>query len=244
VLGSIVIVEGDSERMSENAIRTALMNAYNRFGERLCIVLEAALAIAKRNRVLKSRSLGDFDYKSLVEELNRRGYRYSPSQLLRILEREYGVIETTYHTESQHWYKFVDLETVEEFINELRGLSSILEDPEIVALKVQIRSLGLRRWLDQLKKWSVKPRLTKADIRKFQEFAFKILPKIVKILKRAEEFDEVMIAETRVLKEVLELAYIVSERIEEIAPTTKGIEDDVRQTINVHTLSALDSGNE
>jgi len=221
-------------------VKAALMNAYNRFGERLCIVLEAALTIAKRNRVLKSSSLGDFDYKSLVEELNRRGYRYSPSQLLRILEREYGILETTYHTESQRWYKFVDLEAVEEFINELRGLGPILEDPEIVALKVQVRSLGLRRWLDQLKKWSVKPRLTKTDVRKFQEFAFEVLPKIVKILKRAEEFDELMMAEIRVLKEVLELAYIVSERIEEIGSMARGIEDGVHQTVDIRMLSTSD----
>jgi len=223
--------------MGVNAVKVALMNAYNRFGERLCIVLEAALTIAKRNRVLKSSSPGDFDYKSLVEELSRRGYRYNPSQLLRILEREYGVLETTYHTESQHWYKFVDPEAVEEFINGLRGLSSLLEDPEIVALKVQIRSLGLRLWLDQLKKWSVKPRLTKTDIRKFQEFAFKVLPKIVKILKRAEEFDELMTVEIRILKEVLELAYIVSERIEGVGPIARGIEDNVYQTVDVRTVS-------
>jgi len=238
------MVAGGLRGMSGNAVKMALMNAYNRFGERLCIVLEAALTVAKRNRVLKNGSPGDFDYKSLVEELNRRGYRYNPSQLLRILEREYGVLETTYHTESQHWYKFVDLETVEEFINELRGLNSILEEPEIVALKVQIRSLGLKRWLDQLKKWSVKPRLTSADVRKFQEFAFRVLPKIVRILKRAEEFDEVMMAEIRILKEVLELAYIVSERIEEAIPTSKNIGNDIHQTIDVHTVSTSNLGNE
>ncbi len=200
--------------MVVRAVKVALMDAYRRFGERLCIVLEAALAIAKRNRVLNVNSLGDFDYRSLAEELNKRGYRYNPSQLLRALEREYGVLETTYHSGSQHWYKFVDQEAVEQFINEIKGISEVLEEPEVIAIKVQIRSLGLRTWLEQLKRWSIKPRLTRSDRKKFQEFAFRVLPRIVKILKRAEEFEDLMMSEIEILKEVLELAYMVAERMD------------------------------
>ncbi len=200
--------------MVVGATKAALMDAYRRFGERLRVVLEAALIIAKRNKVLNVDSMGDFDYRSLIEELSKRGYRYNPSQLLRALEREYGVIETTYHSGSQHWYKFIDLEAVEQFINEIKGISEILEEPEVIALKVQIRSLGLRTWLEQLKKWSIKPRLTRADKKRFQVFAFHVLPRIVKILKHAEEFEDLMLTEIEILKEVIELAYMVAERMD------------------------------
>ncbi len=200
--------------MVVGAVKAALMDAYRRFGERLCAVLETALIIAKRNKVLNANSMGDFDYRSLIEELSKRGYRYNPSQLLRALEREYGVIETTYHSGSQHWYKFVDLEAVEQFINEIKGVSEILEEPEVIALKIQIRSLGLRTWLEQLKKWSIKPRLTRVDRKRFQEFAFRVLPRIVKILRRAEEFEDLILSEIEILKEIIELAYMVAERMD------------------------------
>ncbi len=198
------------ERVQELLLREAL----SKYGIKLRIVLETAVELAKTNRLRGTNEKGDFDYKSLVEALKVKGFNYNPSQLLRILERDYGIIVTSYHTSGQHWYKFKDLELVEAILKRDAVKSEYqFEDPEIALIKIQVRSLRPREIISFLKRLAMKPRLSLRDVEKFEAFAFSKLPKVVKLLKIVEEYEDELIAEARILREIVELAYDVAERI-------------------------------
>ncbi len=201
--------------MEEQVLAAMLREALDKYGFKLRIVLETAIEIAKRNRLSGNGKLGDFDYRALVEALRAKGFDYNPSQLLRILEREYGIIVTSYHTSNQHWFKFKDLELVEKVLKGRNWVdSSVLEyDPEVTMIKIQVRSIRPKETIEFLKKLTMKPRLSIRDIEKFEEFAFSKLPKVVKLLRLAEEYEDELAAEIHVLREILDLAYEVSERI-------------------------------
>ena len=204
-----------------NDIVFAVRQALSKYGTRVKIVLETALEIAKSNRLRGSDRLGDFDFKSLVESLRAKGFYYNPSQLLRILEREYGIVETSYRSSNQHWYRFRDLEAVEKALS-LRSEEVIpypggtLLDPDVVLLRIQIRSLRPMEMLNFLKNLLMKPRITSRDAEKFERFAFTKLPKVVKLLKQAEDYEDALAAELKVLREVVELAYEVAERVAKV----------------------------
>jgi len=193
-------------------LRSVLRDAVRRYGDRLLMVLETAIMISRKNGMEGKSSYGDFEYRQLVQELQRRGLRYNPSQLLRILEREYGIIVTTYHTSGQHWYRFKDLEAVERALRSLRGLEDRDLDPVVMMLRVQVRSLQPARIIEFLRKLAMKPRLSPRDIEKFQRFAFEILPRVVSLMQKLEDYDELE-AEYTALREIVELAYDVSERV-------------------------------
>ena len=131
--------------MDVNIIRVSLLECYRRYGEKLVSVLKTAIGIAKENRLRGGQLPGDFDYRSLVDGLSSIGFQYNPSLLLRSLEREYGVIETSYRSSNQHWYRFRDLEAVEQALNSIIGLDNVDEDPEIAMVKIQIKALGANR---------------------------------------------------------------------------------------------------
>ncbi len=209
-----VLVEGE-------ALVALVRDALDRYGEKLRIVLKTAIEIAKRNRATGNDRYGDFDHRTLVMELERKGFRYNPSQLLRILEREYNIIETSYKSSNQHWYRFKDLEAVERALGLLPETS--IDDPDIALIRIQIKALGLRQKLEFLKKLQLKSRFSKTDIKKFQTFVFRELPKIVKLLKKAEEYEDVLYTEIAVMKNILELAMIIASRIEQL--DTNGVEE-------------------
>ncbi len=210
--------------MEANYVRSILSELVERYGNKVLLVLETAIEIAKRNRILGKCDKGDFDYRTLVEELNKKGFSYNPSQLLRILEREYNLIVTTYHSTNQHWYKFKDLEAVEQCLKSLRGVTSI-DDPVIAMLRIQVKSLQPKRLLEFLKKLSMKSKLSERDIEKFQRFSFEVLPKIVKVLKLAEEYEDELATEISILKTIIELAYTVAERIGSVESSTQLVDD-------------------
>jgi len=199
----------------------AVRQALAKYGAKVKIVLETALEIAKSNRLKGEDSLGDFDFRSLVEALRFRGFNYNPSQLLRILEREYGIIETSYRSNNQHWYRFKDLEAVESALSgsrwsALQSSGYAFLDPKAAMLKIQIKSLRPMEVLNFLKTLLMKPRITTRDAERFEEFAFNKLPRIVDVLRRAEDYEDVLSAEIGVLKEIIEMAYEVAERISRI----------------------------
>jgi len=199
--------------LEKRAVALMLREALSKYGVKLRIVLETAVELAKTNRLRGEDRLGDFDYRSLVEALRAKGFDYNPSQLLRILEREYGVIVTTYHTSNQHWYKFKDLEAVESVLRGYEGSEHVVEDPEVMMLRIQVRSLRPREILRFLKRLAMKPRLTARDIERFESFAFEKLPKIIRLLKAIEDYEDELVAEAHILREVLELAYDIADRI-------------------------------
>lgn len=203
--------------MSMDAFRIAILDAYHRYGQRFLLVLKAAIAVARENKLHGNNMLGDFDYKGVVERLNSMGFSYNPSLLLKTLERDYKIIETSYKTSNQHWYKFkYNVEIIESILNSISKGSEELDDPDIALIRIQLQSLRPRYWLNKLKTMSIKDRLTKTDIKLFQQFSFNVLPKLVKVLKRAEEYEDELFAEINMLKEVIQLAQLIAEKIDYI----------------------------
>ncbi len=194
------------------------------YGERAALVLRAALEVSEEYKAAGKNVLGDFDYKGLVQKLKLKGISYNPSPLLRKLEREYGIIETTYKSEKQHWWKFIDEEAVREA---LEGEEDV-EDPKLIMLKVQAAALGLGEIKEKLKKLSSKKKLNAAEKKWFKNFAFETLPLIVRIaetvIEEGYEDPELMEA-VRVLKLSMKVAnklkakgLITLEIDEEISP--------------------------
>ena len=153
------------------------------YGERAALVLRSALEVAEEYRASGKNVLGDFDYRGLVQKLKLKGVSYNPSPLLRKLEREYGIIETTYKSEKQHWWRFIDEEAVREA---LEGDEEI-EDPKLIMLKVQVAALGISEIKEKLKKLTSKKKLNAADRKWFKNFAFDTLPLITKVVQEILE---------------------------------------------------------
>ena len=201
--------------MEVTALRSIVLDAYQRYGQKFLLVIKVAIAIAKENRLRGQTTLGDFDYKTLVERLLSTGFQYNPSLLLRALEREYNLLETSYKSSTQRWYKFkYDIAQLESVINDIASTGEDVDDPDVILLKVQLRSLRPKYWLSKLKNMSVKDKLSKTDIKLFEQFSFNVLPKFVKILKRAEEYEDLLLVEINVIKELIQLAQLIAERIE------------------------------
>uniref|UniRef100_A0A7C2ZMN0 Uncharacterized protein n=1 Tax=Ignisphaera aggregans TaxID=334771 RepID=A0A7C2ZMN0_9CREN len=204
-------------------IDMAILDAYRRYGQKLCIVLSTAVKIAKMNKLKGLDLPGDFEYRELVDELEKQNFRYNPSMLLRVLEREYNIIETTYKTSNKHWYRFKDIEEVERALNSVMGVESNIEEPDLAMIKIQIKSLQIAYWVKKMKHLSIKGKLNSADIKTFQKFAFNVLPKIVKIIKKAEEYEDQLYAEISLLKELISLSMLVADRIDMSLDISNGI---------------------
>lgn len=203
-------------------IDAAILDAYHRYGQKLYIVLSTAIKIAKLNRMKSLELPGDFEHRALVEELEKQNFKYNPSMLLRVLEREYSIIETTYKTSNQHWYRFKDLGEVERALNMVMGIATDVEDPDVAMLKIQLKSLQISYWVKKLKNMSIKGSLSSADVKIFRKFAFDVLPKLIRILKKAEEYEDKLYVEINLLKELISLASIIADRID-IGKSTEDI---------------------
>ncbi|MEM1683145.1 MAG: hypothetical protein QXK54_03425 [Ignisphaera sp.] len=200
--------------MTIKPIDMVILDAYQRYGQKLYIVLSTAIKITKMNRLKGTNTLGDFEYRSLVEELEKANFSYNPSMMLRALEKEYGIIETTYKSGNQRWYRFKDLEEIERALNSVAGIVADVDEPEVVMLKIQMKSLQLGYWLKKLKHMSIKQNISTTDVEMFRRFAFDVLPKLVHILKKAEEYEDQLYVEINMLKEILGLATIVADRVD------------------------------
>ncbi|MEM4904145.1 MAG: hypothetical protein QXL28_04160, partial [Desulfurococcaceae archaeon] len=87
-----------------------------KFGERGLVVLKAAYEVAQDPNI--DHRFGDFSFKHLVLKLSSAGFVYNPANVLRLLEKEYGVVEKSYSSSSQTWWKFVDMEATRSVLNE------------------------------------------------------------------------------------------------------------------------------
>ncbi|MCC6057557.1 MAG: hypothetical protein LM568_01385, partial [Desulfurococcaceae archaeon] len=108
-----------------------------------------------------------------------------------------------------------------------------VEEPDIAMLKIQIKSIQINYWLKKLKYMSIKNKLNSADIKLLQKFAFSILPKIVKILRKAEEYEDQLYAEINLLRELISLGLMVAERID--------VEINISELDNVEVVSKSSS---
>ena len=188
------------------------------YGERGYAVLRAAVeaALSRRQRGVR---LGDFNAREVAQRLKSWGIEYNPSMLLRILERDYGVVETSYRSSNQHWYKFVDLDAVVDALDAYdRGVDvaaedepGVEEDPEVSVLLAQVASLDPQGLVEELRRLAAKPRLSRSDVLRLRRLAFEELELAAKLVRRAEElgYDG---PEVELLQEAIRLAARLARR--------------------------------
>lgn len=205
-------------------IRERVLGFLAEYGERGYSVLRAAVEAASTPRGRGVR-LGDFNSREVAQRLRAWGIQYNPSMLLRILERDYAVIETSYRSSNQHWYRFLDIDAVVEALEEYdRGIEPVageetgedgagnLEDPEQMLLIVQIASLDPYTLLERLRRLAVKPRLSSSDLAALRRLAFNELENVAALLRRAEELGYEG-EEVEALRQVLTLALRLARRL-------------------------------
>jgi len=207
-------------------VRDRVLEFLAKYEERGLLVLKAAIAAAIARKREGGVKLGDFSYRDIVVRLRAQGISYNPSMLLRILERDYGVIETSYRSGNQHWWKFVDFDSVVEAVeayekgddaigalkedDEEIGLES---DPRVELVRVQVAALRPRKLLKTLRVLAAKKRLTSRDVKVFQDLAFNVLPKLVHVLEKAREYEEELVEEIALLEKVLKLAVKIARKM-------------------------------
>ncbi|MEM1611908.1 MAG: hypothetical protein QXH02_00980 [Desulfurococcaceae archaeon] len=181
-----------------------------KFGERGLVVLKAAYEVAQDPNI--DHRFGDFSFKHLVLKLSSAGFVYNPANVLRILEKEYGVVEKSYSSSSQTWWKFVDMEATRSVLNEYLGMS--VEDPKLKALLVKYRCMEPRNTLEMLRRLALKESLTNGDRELFKNFVFNKLDKIVELIVEMEKYEEAFAGELAILREILNFADMVSSKLE------------------------------
>ena len=175
-----------------------LEEAKRRYGNKLLLVLRAALEVTDEYRSKGVEPLGDFDYKGLVRKLKEMGIDYKPSAILRALEKEYNIIETSYRSGNQHWWRFVDEEAIRELFEE----EEEEENPKIEMFKIQLAAIGAEEVKEKLMGIIAKGKASGAEREWFKRFAFETLPLIVEMIEKAEEEG----IELKEAKEILKLA--------------------------------------
>ena len=175
------------------------------YGDRGYYILRAILDCTKT--LIGKARLGDFDFKSVRRKLSEYGLDYNPSLLLSKLEREYGLIETTYKSSSQHWWRVTDLDAIEDAVAEYEGRPpprASLMEPRARLLRIQFYSLDPERMLEVLKSASRRRRAPKELIRRI---VFHDLIKVVEFLEAAREYyPEELAPEIELAERILEAA--------------------------------------
>ncbi len=191
--------------------RAQVFDFLRQYGDKGLLILRTALDIALDPNI--DHRLGDFSYKHLVIRLRAMGINYNPSNLLRIMEREYSLIEKTYSSSNQKWWRFIDLDGIRNAVNEYMGGTSF-DDPRLRILLIKYRSLEPTRILSFLKRISSKPVISSIDKKVFKEIVFKELDLIAEILENMMEYEDVFEKEIAVLNEIILLADRVAARLE------------------------------
>lgn len=198
---------------SGDVVRARVLEFLEKYGDRGVVVLRTALEISFDNSIA-SRRLGDFSYQQLVMRLRAMGINYNPANLLRILEREYGVIEKTYDSSNQKWYRFVDIESTRQALDEYLGGSVEQEDPRVQYLRIKYKVLEPLKVLKTLRSLSSKKVLGRSDKRFFKEFVFTDLSRIIGLMEEMMEYHDAFTRELRVLNEILMLSTKIAEAME------------------------------
>lgn len=181
-----------------------------KYGEKGLVILKAAYDISQDPNI--DHRLGDFSYKHLVLKLASIGFNYNPVNMLRILEKDYFIIEKSYSSSNQSWWRFVDIEAVRSVLGEYYGAS--IEDPRVKLLFIKYKSMEPWSTLEMLRRIALKENLTSSDKENFKNFVFNNLDKIVELLSEMEKYEEIFIGEINVLREILNLADLISSKIE------------------------------
>ncbi len=204
---------------SRDLLKARVHEFLERYGDKGFIVLKTAIEVSLSS--YNGRRYGDFDYRGLVFRLRSHGVEYNPSNLLRVLERDYGIIEKSYSSSNQKWYRFIDLEGVREALYEHSGSIS---DPRIRVLKIKFNSLEPYNLLKRLKQLASKHVLSVHDREFVKKIAFSELDKICELIEQMSVYEEYFREEIMVLNEVIEYASIVSNKIGRV---NKGVSKEV-----------------
>lgn len=188
-----------------------------RYGERGYAVLRAIIEESSSNWA--GFRLGDFSFKGVKKRLSSWGLDYNPSLLLARLEKEYGVIETSYKSSSQHWWVIVDREALEEAVREYEGVG---EEPSnefrVKALKLQFYSLDPLGILKQLRRMLKQGRLSAQEKRLLRRIAFEDIPLLVEFAEKAVEYREALSRELAIVEEIIDVAEKLVSLIVEARP--------------------------
>ncbi|WP_460125211.1 hypothetical protein [Stetteria hydrogenophila] len=189
------------------------------YGERGYLVLRAIRDAARLTPGGRVR-LGDFDYKSVKRRLKELGVDYNPSLLLARLEKEYGLIETTYKSGSQHWWRILDPRALEEAIAEYEGREpGGGGDPRLRLLRIQFYALQPDRLLEELRRLPARPRRGSREEDELRRIALRDLPLLVEFLERARsEYPDELSAEIDLAERIL------AEAESKVAPAGAGLQ--------------------
>ena len=193
-------------------IRERVFEVLEKYGDKAYLLLKAMLEVAREYAYQGKNKHGDFDYRGIVLRLKTLGLNYNPSSLLRIIE-DYGLIETSYRSSNQHWWKIISIQELERALREYEGLDEGIDDPEVLLIKVQVQSLDLPSVKRILEKMLKKNRLTEIDKKRFRRLVFEDLELLVKVLKRALEYEDYLEDEISLMKEVLVMASLIARKI-------------------------------
>lgn len=175
--------------VTESIIAEFLM----KYGEKAKVVLKSAYELMNEYRVSGKELAGHFDFRGLIGKLEEVGLRYNPSQLLRIMERDYGIIETSYRTTAKRWYVFTDPDAVgrvlEKYVD-FPGKMGLLKDPELEVLKLQIKAINIDALYAKVKRLASKGFLTVIDEEMIRDIVFNDLPLVARVLKSVLKYEE------------------------------------------------------
>ncbi len=195
----------------QGLVRLRVVDFLDSYGDKGFIVLKTAIDIALDPSV--DHRLGDFSYKLLVLRLQGRGVTYDPRNILRILERNYGLIERSYDSRRQKWWRFIDVEETRRALYEYYNGES-LDEPRLRLLLLKYKSLEPLRIVELLRRLSSKDVLSSIDKKMFRGLVFDEMEKIVDIMEAMIQYEDVFQNEIKVLQEILELAELVAGKIE------------------------------
>jgi hypothetical protein len=183
-----------------------------RYGEKgravLLAAVEAMIEIQRRSEYTR---LGDFDYKTLKEMLERLGGGVNPTNYLRALEREYGIVNQTYRSTRQQWWSFANKEAILSWYERQVGKPS--DDPVVKVLVVKYRVLKPEEKLSRLEALSRKPSLSLVEQKEIVDFVFNELDKVLLVLNEIKKYGDAFRNEVNVLSRIIDLAYQLSSRI-------------------------------
>ncbi|MEM1682203.1 MAG: hypothetical protein QXZ37_01865 [Sulfolobales archaeon] len=157
----------------------------SKYGGRAYYVLKAALEVAEENREMGLSRLGDFDYRSLVRKLKSWGIEYNPSNLLKVIEKEYGLVRTSYRSSNQRWWVFTDISLVKLALEDSRDEPG---DPEEELLAIQIAVLDVDKVIAELTSILTREKISPTDEKKLKEIVLSDLPPIIEVYKKATNY--------------------------------------------------------
>jgi hypothetical protein len=209
---------GKGVQLSENinvtsiGVQELIDDFLARYGEKGRAVLLAAVeAMIEIQRKSEYTRLGDFDYKTLKEMLERLGGGVNPTNYLRALEREYGIVNQTYRSTRQQWWSFANKEAILSWYERQTGKPS--DDPVVKVLVVKYRVLKPEEKLSRLEALSRKPSLSPVEQKEIMDFVFNELDKVLLVLNEIKKYGDVFRNEVNVLSRIIDLAYQLSSKI-------------------------------